>query len=244
VLNGTRCATWLEYGDSIPLLTMLLAPAPEFQLWPAKTFLTLLATVRAPPSSCTVLHLAVACRARHPTPSWLFPFLQLPPLCYRCLLCYIRGLLSLSPSLFLFPLLPLFVWAPCIQRQHMPLVFVFFFCMQSFLCVPVRPPAMVKQRDRVYEPDERSEKRIYKHNGEVRMGILATLLTGFDHERGTGWHVPASICRPRHPPHRHMTGGVRQSVGVGFQAGIACRGLVCFFTLQHGGVGAAPRHKE
>jgi len=24
VLNGTRCATWLEYGDSISLLTMLL----------------------------------------------------------------------------------------------------------------------------------------------------------------------------------------------------------------------------
>jgi len=150
------------------------APAPEFQLLPAKTCLTRLATVRAPPSSCTVLHLAVACRARHPTPSCSFPFAQLPPLCYRCLLCYIRGLLSLSPSLFLFPLLPLFVWAPCVQHQPMPLLLVLLFCRQSFVCVPVGPPARVGQRDRVYEPDERSRKRIYKLNGEVRIGILAT----------------------------------------------------------------------
>jgi len=38
-----------------------------------------------------------------------------------------------------------------------------------------------------------------------------------------------------------MTGGVRQSVGVGFQAGIACRGLVCFFTLETGGTLSALR---
>jgi len=31
VLNGTRCATWLEYGDSISLLTMLL---PAYFLCP------------------------------------------------------------------------------------------------------------------------------------------------------------------------------------------------------------------
>jgi len=54
---------------------------------------------------------------------------------------------------------------------------------------------------------------------------------GSGHESDTGRHVPANMCRPRHPPHRHLKGGVRKVSGSVSSLESPVGVWVCFFML-------------
>jgi len=61
--------------------------------------------------------------------------------------------------------------------------------------------------------------------------VLGFWFLGSGQESDTGWHVPANICRPRHPPHRHLKGGVRKVSGSVFSLESPVGVWVFFFML-------------